>query len=39
LVPDRLKTSRSTHSSGMSAGASTVVAFPLSVKVTGIAEL
>src|SRR6186997_3690453 len=37
LVPFRLRTSRSTHNSGMSPGTSTVVAFPFTVRVNGIA--
>ena len=36
LVPFRLRTSLSTHRSGMSPGTSTVVAFPFTVKVNGI---
>src|SRR5687768_11964953 len=37
LVPFRLRTSLNTHSRGMSPGTSTVVAFPFTVKVNGIA--
>src|SRR5687768_2664334 len=37
LVPFRLRTFRRTHSRGMSPGTSTVVAFPFTVKVNGIA--
>ena len=39
FVPARLRTSRRTQSSGMSAGASTVVDFPLRVNVTAIGGL
>jgi hypothetical protein len=37
LVPFRLRTSLSTHKRGMSPGTSTVVAFPFTFKVNGIA--
>src|SRR5687768_15569320 len=37
LVPFRLRTSLNTHSRGMSPGTSTVVAFPFTVRVNGIA--
>ena len=39
LVPFRLRTSRMTQSSGMSAGTSTVVDFPLTVNVKAILRL
>ena len=38
FVPFRSSTSRSTHSSGMSGGTSTVVDFPFTFKVTGMAH-